>query len=295
MFLPFLLCLVVGLLAGACAAGPRGADPGPRTGDEVRVCGELFHTGTRVVLWDDPGGYDATLRRCFFHPGRAAPSRAPGRIARYGRRRGAPPPGEPFPVETLRSLVTQIVLHYDAAGTSRRCFEVLQDIRGLSCHFLLDLDGTVYQTLDLRERAWHAGSANDRSVGVEIANIGAYRDRAAVERWYARHPLPSGAGGGRGLVRGSVKGRDLWQHDFTDAQYRALGRLVAALCRVLDVPPAFPRDARGRVIAATLPPGEAREFRGILGHLHLSPGKIDPGPAFDWERLFAALGRGGVR
>ena len=31
----------------------------PRQGDEIVVAGQLFHTGTRVVLWMDPDGYDA--------------------------------------------------------------------------------------------------------------------------------------------------------------------------------------------------------------------------------------------
>src|SRR5262245_34459802 len=30
-----------------------------RTGDEIVVCGRFFHTTTPVVLWMDPGGYDA--------------------------------------------------------------------------------------------------------------------------------------------------------------------------------------------------------------------------------------------
>src|SRR5215217_402878 len=33
--------------------------PQPRSGDEIMVCGQLFHTGAPVVLWTDPGGYDA--------------------------------------------------------------------------------------------------------------------------------------------------------------------------------------------------------------------------------------------
>ena len=74
----------------------------------------------------------------------------------------------------LQRVVDQFVIHFDAAGTSKRCFEVLHDRRGLSVHFLLDLDGTIYQTLDVKESAWHATVANGRSVGVEVANIGAY-------------------------------------------------------------------------------------------------------------------------
>src|SRR5208282_817420 len=30
-----------------------------RRGDEIVAAGQFFHTGTRVVLWMDPGGYDA--------------------------------------------------------------------------------------------------------------------------------------------------------------------------------------------------------------------------------------------
>ena len=41
---------------------------------------------------------------------------------------------------------------------------------------MLDLDGTIYQTLDLKEGAWHATDANGRSIGIEIANIGAFTD-----------------------------------------------------------------------------------------------------------------------
>ena len=53
-FLLFLVC------AGACTtAGPVPGDPLSRRGDEISVCGQLFHTGTRVVLWNDPAGYDA--------------------------------------------------------------------------------------------------------------------------------------------------------------------------------------------------------------------------------------------
>ena len=43
------------------AAAPMGqpGDPVPRAGDEIMVCGQLYHTGTPVILWGDAdGGYD---------------------------------------------------------------------------------------------------------------------------------------------------------------------------------------------------------------------------------------------
>src|SRR5205814_2869450 len=88
----------------------------------------------------------------------------------------------------LQRCVDQFVLHYDVAGTSRTCFRTLHDVRCLSVHFMLDVDGTLYQTLDLKERAWHATTSNTRSVGIEIANIGAYPDKGldTLNRWYKK-------------------------------------------------------------------------------------------------------------
>jgi hypothetical protein len=68
-----LLCLSVlaSLLLASCKTAPKpppqasaanfGAPgtPAPRAGDEIMICGQLFHTGAPVVLWTDAGGYDA--------------------------------------------------------------------------------------------------------------------------------------------------------------------------------------------------------------------------------------------
>src|SRR5690606_22148645 len=86
----------------------------------------------------------------------------------------------------LQEVVDQFVYHYDVAGTSRECFRILHDHVGLSVHFMLDLDGTIYQTLDLKERAWHATTSNTRSIGIEIANMGAYgeNEKNPFANWY---------------------------------------------------------------------------------------------------------------
>jgi len=43
----------------------------------------------------------------------------------------------------LQEHVVQFVFHYDVCGFSQRCFDVLHDHRGLSVHFMLDVDGTI--------------------------------------------------------------------------------------------------------------------------------------------------------
>ena len=200
------------------------------------------------------------------------------------------------------------MIHYDACGTSEVCFRVLQDQRDLSVHFLLDLDGTIYQTLDLDERAWHATVANDRSVGVEIAQTGARPlDRASeLDEWYApdaaggtRVTLPGrfGDGGLRrtdwswrtarpGPFRGTVNGVEVVQHDFTPEQYESLARLTAALHRALpSIRLDYPRAADGSPLDRALTREELAAYSGLLGHSHVQTNKTDPGPAFDWERV----------
>jgi N-acetyl-anhydromuramyl-L-alanine amidase AmpD len=294
------------LLAGACAGAPeRSLETTVRRGEEIVVCGRLFVCGTRVVLWSDPGGYDAYRETPFFADELA--DRAPILGARYGARRGLP---HPPTLADVQRRVDQFVIHYDVCGTARQCFKVLHDHRKLSVHFLLDADGTVYQTLDLRERAWHATTANDRAVGVEIAHIGAYphaNHRMLVEwyrhdaagpyvrfpAWMARTGLPAGfvARPARAqAVRGAIQGTELWQYDFTPQQYAALAKLTATLCRVLpELQPEVPRVAGGDVRPHVLPAAELAGWQGLLGHFHVQANKVDPGPAFDWPRLLAAV------
>ena len=76
LLLPAASLLLITLLAG-CVTGPygRAGEPLPRLGDEIVVCGQLVHTGAPVVLWLDPGGYDAYRAECRFKPDQQKPSR----------------------------------------------------------------------------------------------------------------------------------------------------------------------------------------------------------------------------
>src|SRR5687768_4513353 len=51
--------LAVAFLIGCQGKSARPGQPIERVGDEIIVCGQLFHTGAPVVLWLDPGRYDA--------------------------------------------------------------------------------------------------------------------------------------------------------------------------------------------------------------------------------------------
>ena len=313
------LLVVFGTAAAADEPRPKVGEKLTRSGDEIVVCGQLYHTTARVVLWTDPGGFDAYRVERRFVPLADAGWKdgLPGlnNPNRYGMRRRNLSAAEiervrggGWDVPLLQKVVDQFVIHYDVCGTSRRCFEVLHDLRGLSVHFMLDLDGTIYQTLDLKESAWHATIANSRSIGIEIANMGAYppNETATLSDWYrpdadgkiriidpktGRAPAvgdssielrPSRAE----PVVGKVQGQELRQYDLTPQQYDALARLAATLCTVFPkIKCDYPHDASGAVINQKLPDVELASYQGILGHYHVQTNKVDPGPAFQWQRF----------
>jgi AmpD protein len=115
-----------------------------------------------------------------------------------------------------------------------------QTIRGIevSAHLLLRRCGELVQFVSTDHRAWHAGrscwrgrdNCNDFSIGIEL------------------------------------EGDEV--DPYTDAQYRSLVAVTAALMRYY--PALCPEH--------------------IVGHCDIAPGrKTDPGPAFDWQRYRASL------
>ena len=273
------------------------------------------------MTWMDPGGYDAYRQTPPVKPSAkrpvkprvaATPSPAPATTKTFGVREITAATGQSRPVRhgdlaAMQQLVDLFVLHYDGSGVSSACFTTLGQ-RGLSVHFLLDVDGTIYQTLDLEERALHATIANDRSIGVEIANVGAHplSDTKVLNEWYRREaagltrlvvPKSVGDPGIRtrnflarpardARIIGVVQGQTLAQYDFTPEQYAALSKLTAALCRVFPrLACDYPRDRTGQVIAQKLPDDMLARYHGVLGHYHVQANKQDPGPALQWDKL----------
>src|SRR2546423_5418429 len=139
--LHLVLVLIVGWLVGC--ASPRPGTIAHRSGDEIVVAGQFVHSGTPVVLWMDPGGYDAyRVERRFAPFDQSSWETSHVAVAeltspnRYGLRRGSLTPqqieqvrGGGWDLPLLQQVVDQFVIHFDADGTSRRCFQILHDIR----------------------------------------------------------------------------------------------------------------------------------------------------------------------
>ncbi len=312
-----------------------------RFGDEIMVCGQLYRIGAPVKLWIDAGGFDAyrTDRRFapfaqrkwkstveemqagkidfVTKPQETSPDRFGLRFESSASEQFTPEQvekirGGGWTLGLLKEKVDQFILHFDVCGTSAQCFYVLHDRRGLSVHFMLDVDGTIYQTLDLKERAWQATKSNDRSVGIEIANIGAYPTDGRNEtllQWYKKDNdgrtyliFPESVRGRSAFenkilrprrneaVVGSIRGKQYQQYDLTQQQYDSLVKLSAALCDIFPgIKPDAPRTPDGRIIDKTLTTEQWASFSGILGHYHVQENKIDPGPALDWEYLLKEI------
>lgn len=106
--------------------------------------------------------------------------------------------------------IDAIVLHHTASNDGRADLNTMRNPRsGVSAHYMIDRDGTIYQLVADGRRAWHAGRSalhgvptdvNARSIGIEIVN------------------------------RGDGK------TPFTEAQYKALEQLVPYLAKTYEVP-----------------------------------------------------------
>ena len=173
----------------------------------------------------------------------------------HTERRGAYRAGKP----------DMLVLHYTGMPAGRgmsageRAVSWLTDSRSqVSCHYVVDEDGTVTQLVAEDRRAWHAGLAswggeediNSASIGIEIVNPGHWWDMAASPDRAPGAPVEAHPG----------------YRDFPEAQIAA----VIALCRDII--------ARHGIPAAR-----------VLAHSDVAPArKRDPGERFPWARLAAA-------
>ena len=124
---------------------------------------------------------------------------------------GIEKPSPNFGVRPANNPIDMLVIHYTGMTSANDALSRLCDgASGVSAHFLIDEDGTLYSLVDEYEGAWHAGKSlwrgnrniNDRSIGVELVNPGhefGYRifpdpqmDTLATlaQDLITRHPIP---------------------------------------------------------------------------------------------------------
>ena len=203
----------------------------------------------KTVLWTDKGGLMAKL----------------GSYGNMAGKRARKP--------------TMFVNHWDVCLNSSTCQRVL-DRRGISVHFLIDNDGTIYQTMDLQHIGWHAGNSkiNAKSIGVEISN--AYDTK--WQSWYKKHGF-----GERPVIHDAeVHGSTLEPHlGFYPIQLQALQALWKAVNLACGIPLETPTGTAKNAYTSEVSSGR---FKGFVSHYHITKRKIDCA-GLDIEKLLEDL------
>ena len=266
-----------------------------RTSGNLIIANQTFHIDAPIVNFTEPPYWNATQTICIPTENDPAPACTPGTggMVPYGklpvpytqrytsrpalRRYGANPP-----LEAVKSAIRQFVVHHDGCNSSDMAFAVMQNERGLSCHFLIDNDGTIFQTIDLALAAYHAAEWNFGSIGVEMCNRG---DVALDKNYYA-----SGKHGPtRKDVACRINGHTFLAWEFTAAQMTSFQQLARGLQRYLpNIPAEYPQSSPGVQHWGTLPQRDSFAFSGYIGHYHLTGQKWDPGP-FDFKEFCSKL------
>ncbi len=241
-------------------------------GSSIVVAGQHFDIEHPVLTFEDRDGYSAYVKHRTDVPSSIYPTHpAQGmenKEARYRERRFL----EQRSLSALKRGVRQVVVHLDGCLHAKMCFDVLHNQHGLSVHFLVDNDGTIYQTLDLADCAFHAAGVNERSIGIELANRG---DAARFPGAYKD--------GARETVTCTVHDTLFLAYDYTKAQYEGMTKLAAGLARILDIPLTSPRGSDGAPHRTLLP--SPADYPGFIGHYNITREKWDPGP-WDFQRMF---------
>lgn len=168
-----------------------------------------------------------------------------------------------------KRIPQMFVTHYDVCQTSHSTVDVLKQ-RGLSVHFCIDGDGTIYQLTDTKDICWHALGVNNVSVGVEICNpiYTKYNDSQA-KLWGQRRLV---------IDHDKIHGNDIGPYLFYyQKQIDALEVLLKTVCSHYNIPLVLPLGNDGKVSQELSQEVIDCKFRGVVGHYHLNKEKTDPG------------------
>ena len=245
-------------------------------GSSIIICGQRYDVGRRVVTFEDDPMFSAYTLHRTDKPSEVYPF-APakglgGMAARYRERRLI---GSDRSLGRLQQVLRQFVVHHDGCKDSRMCFQVLHNERGLSVHFLIDNDGTIYQTLDLVDCGFQAAGVNEISVGVELANRGdAMR-------------FPDDYHGRRDKLTCSIHGHQFLAYAYTQDQLDSMSALGRTMARLFpNLPQTYPLAGTGDPLWTAI--ADPREYQGWLGHYHVTQQKWDPGP-FDFKSFVGTI------
>ncbi len=188
----------------------------------------------------------------------------------------------------------RIVLHFTIGYLKGDIATLTQPGELVSVPFVIARNGTIYNLWASKYWSYHLGPGavggntlmSQTSIGIELSNIGplkkigpnlvtTYSDTdvyCTLEDTALYTELPQ-------LYRGYR-----YFATFPEAQYKSLITLLQFLTKKYAIPRQFIEEASR--YSSFKSPELAVASRGIISHVNVRPtGKVDIGPAFDWERV----------
>ncbi len=157
--------------------------------------------------------------------------------------------------------IDQIVIHLMQGYFEGTISHFKNSSSDVSAHYLVGQDGEIVQMVKLRDKAWHAGSHNSRSIGIEHAGF----DGASYHSdQYA-----------------------------TETEYKASAMLVRWLAQKYGIPKIHRdayHDANGHFVPWHLQRPELSNMSGILGHHDCNGKELCPGPHWNWSHYMDLVG-----
>jgi N-acetyl-anhydromuramyl-L-alanine amidase AmpD len=185
-----------------------------------------------------------------------------------------------------------IVLHFTAGGSAAGAFSWWSRDRGatkVATAYIVDLDGTVYETFPPECWAFHMGTSSAaldrRTIGIEIVNWGPLRpdrtDSTRLNSWprnwsnaYCRFDQRTH------YIQQRWRGEQFWM-TYPKVQMDAVQQLVTNTIHRFSIPAQLAPAAR----LNEFDPAFFTSFRGVAAHHNFRADKTDVGPAFNWAAL----------
>jgi N-acetyl-anhydromuramyl-L-alanine amidase AmpD len=147
--------------------------------------------------------------------------------------------------------INEVVLHYTAGSTIVSALNAWQGDHPASAHYIVGRDGSIYYVVDEKDIAWHAGcKSNDPLCVRDTGNIHSIGIEIVNRGYECSSPLDCEDHGGR-----------QWEK-YPPAQLQSLYKLTGYLASKYEIP--VDKDH-------------------FVGHNEIFSGKVDPGPAFNWD------------
>ena len=170
----------------------------------------------------------------------------------------------------MKRQPTMVVTHWDAALSAKSCFNILKR-RGISTHFTIDNDGTIYQMVDTSSVAWHAGNrkVNARSIGIDFSN--------AFYTKYQGHYVRKGFGERPVLSDSRLHGGKVEEHlGYYPVQIEAYKALLKALMDHYPIAAEYPcKGDTDELLLGVHQDSADANYSGVVCHYHLTRKKID--------------------